>query len=195
MEQRIWDEGSNNSKNFDLCIIIWVLIQQEKLSRNKELSSFEKESGFPAKFQYEELVLATDNFCSIVGQGGSGCVFKGTLEGWTCIAVKRMEGQGRERENSELKLLQLGPRFLVYEFVQNGSLDRWIFPREQKENQQPGGCLSWNLRLQVAIDVARALAYLHDDCQSRIMHLDVKPENILLDDNYRALCQTLGWLS
>ncbi|KNA12293.1 hypothetical protein SOVF_127250 [Spinacia oleracea] len=192
-------------------VIIWVFIQQEKLSKNKELSSFEKESGLATKFLHEELMLATENFSLIVGQGGSGCVFKGMLKDGTSIAVKRIEGQERgEREfRTEVAaigcvqhtnlvrlygycIIPKGPRFLVYEFVRHGSLDRWIFTQEHKKIQQPGGCLPWKLRHQVAIDVARALNYLHNDCQSRILHLDVKPENILLDDNYRALVSDFG---
>ncbi|PON46481.1 Serine/threonine protein kinase, partial [Parasponia andersonii] len=55
-----------------------------------------------------------------------------------------------------------------------------------------GGCLSWDLRYRVALDVAKALAYLHHDCRSRVLHLDVKPENILLDENYRAIVSDFG---
>lgn len=194
-----------------LVIIVWVIIQQEKLSRNKEVTSFEKGSGLPTKFLYEELMVATDNFSSIVGQGGSGCVFRGILKDGTCIAVKRMEGQERGEKEFRAEVAAIGcvqhanlvrvygyciipkgPRFLVYEFVQNGSLDRWIFPREHDKKQLQGGCLPWKVRHQVAIDVARALHYLHNDCQSRILHLDVKPENILLDDNYRAIVSDFG---
>ncbi|XP_021764537.1 probable receptor-like protein kinase At5g20050 [Chenopodium quinoa] len=192
-------------------IIIWVFTQLEKLSRNKELSGLNKGLGLPKRFLHEELLLATDNFSSIVGQGGSGCVYRGMLKDGTCVAVKRIEGQERgEREFraevatigcvQHMNLVHLygyciipkGPRFLVYEFVQNGSLDRWIFSREHNKKQLPGGCLPWKLRHQVAIDVARALCYLHNDCHSRILHLDVKPENILLDDNYRALVTDFG---
>lgn len=84
-----------------------------------------------------------------------------------------------------------GPRFLVYEFIPNGSLDCWIFPKTSRRNRR-GGCLSWDLRCKVAIDVARALSYIHHDCRSRILHLDVKPENILLDENHRAIVADFG---
>ncbi|XVF88424.1 hypothetical protein PTKIN_Ptkin19aG0050100 [Pterospermum kingtungense] len=88
-------------------------------------------------------------------------------------------------------LLGQGPRFLVYRFIPNGSLDYWIFPRRETRNHL-GGCLSWDLRYRVTIDVAQALSYLHHDCRSRILHLDVKPENILLDENYRSIVADFG---
>ncbi|KAK8696904.1 hypothetical protein V6N13_113075 [Hibiscus sabdariffa] len=125
----------------------------------------------------------------------------------TSVAVKRIDGEehGEKEFRSEVaaaiasvqhvNLVHLmgycclpgGPRFLVYEFIPNGSLDNWIFPRNH-----PRGCLAWDLRYRVAIDVAKALSYLHHDCRSRVLHLDVKPENILLDENYRAIVADFG---
>ncbi|XP_057537940.1 probable receptor-like protein kinase At5g20050 [Amaranthus tricolor] len=192
-------------------IVYRIFTLQEKVSRDKGFCTFEKESRHPTKFPYEELVLATNNFSSILGKGGSACVFRGMLKNGTCIAVKRIEDKERGEKEfraevaaigcvQHMNLVRLygyciipkGPRCLVYEFVQNGSLDRWIFPQEHNKSQKPEGCLSWKQRCRVSIDVARALNYLHSDCQSRILHLDVKPENILLDDNYRALVSDFG---
>ncbi|MCI26640.1 putative receptor-like protein kinase, partial [Trifolium medium] len=65
-------------------------------------------------------------------------------------------------------------------------------PRESQRRPRRSGCLSWNLRYKVAIDVAKGLAYLHHDCRSRILHLDIKPENILLDECFRALVSDFG---
>lgn len=123
------------------------------------------------------------------------------------VAVKRIEGE--ERGDKEFKsevaaiasvqhvnlvrllgycsVLPSGPRFLVYEYIVNGSLDNWIFRRRGIR-----GCLSWDLRCRVALDVAKALSYLHHDCRSCILHLDVKPENILLDENHRAILADFG---
>ncbi|XP_059455080.1 probable receptor-like protein kinase At5g20050 [Corylus avellana] len=102
------------------------------------------------------------------------------------------------RRSSDQKLQLLGyccspgmPRLLVYEFIPNGSLDCWIFPRRETQNRR-GGCLSCESRYRVAIDVAKALSYLHHDCRSRVLHLDVKPENILLDENYKAIVADFG---
>ncbi|KAI4325951.1 hypothetical protein MLD38_031309 [Melastoma candidum] len=79
-----------------------------------------------------------------------------------------------------------GPRFLLYEFKPKGSLDWWIFTESGMMNR-PRGCLSWSLRYRAAVDVAKVLAYLHHDCRFRVLHLNVKPQNILLDGSYRAI--------
>ncbi|KAL1189161.1 putative receptor-like protein kinase [Cardamine amara subsp. amara] len=176
-----------------------------------EYSFLRKVAGVPTKFKLEDLEEATDGFRSQIGKGGSGAVFKGVLKDGSQVAVKRIEGEEKgEREfRSEVSaiasvqhknLVRLygyssassanRPRFLVYDFIVNSSLDIWIFP--DRGNRRSGGCLTWDQRYQVAIDVAKALAYLHHDCRSKILHLDVKPENILLDENYRAVVTDFG---
>lgn len=192
-------------------------LQSQLSSEGRELrieySFLRKVAGVPTKFRYNELEEATDYFMSLIGQGSSGSVFKGILKDGTAVAVKRIEGENRGEKEfraevsaiasvQHVNLVRLlgyctnssGPRFLVYEFVPNGSLDCWIFPKKprHKNRNRPGGCLAWDLRYRVAIDVARALAYLHHDCRSRILHLDVKPENILLDENYKAIVSDFG---
>ncbi|KAG7023541.1 putative receptor-like protein kinase, partial [Cucurbita argyrosperma subsp. argyrosperma] len=178
-----------------------------------EYSFLRKVAGVPTKFKYKELEEATDYFRALIGQGSSGSVFKGVLKDGTAVAVKRIEGENRGEKEfraevsaiasaQHVNLVRLigycinssGPRFLVYEFVSNGSLDCWIFPKKprHKNRNRPGGCLAWDMRYRVAIDVAKALAYLHHDCRSRILHLDVKPENILVDENYRAIVSDFG---
>ncbi|XP_019090389.1 PREDICTED: probable receptor-like protein kinase At5g20050 [Camelina sativa] len=178
-----------------------------------EYSFLRKVAGVPTKFKLEDLEEATDGFRSLIGKGGSGSVFKGVLKDGSQVAVKRIEGEEKgEREfRSEVaaiasvqhkNLVRLygyssavsanRPRFLVYEYIVNSSLDIWIFPEKGNRRRSGGGCLSWNQRYQVAIDVAKALAYLHHDCRSKILHLDVKPENILLDGSYRAVVTDFG---
>ncbi|OVA00488.1 Protein kinase domain [Macleaya cordata] len=189
----------------------------ESISEGRELrlgySFLRKVAGVPTKFRYKDLEEATDNFQALLGRGASASVFRGILEDGTQIAVKRIEGaeHGEREFLSEVaaiasvqhfNLVRLlgfstipgGPRLLVYEFIQNRSLDTWIFPRTsiRHSSTYSSGLLSWNLRYRVAIDVAKALAYLHHDCRSRILHLDVKPENILLDENFRALVSDFG---
>lgn len=175
-----------------------------------EYSFLRKVAGIPTKFRYKDLEEATDNFQSLVGQGASATVFRGILNDGTVVAVKRINGeeQGEKDFRSEVaaiasvqhvNLVHLlgyccspgGPRFLVYEFIANGSLDCWIFPRRESQKRR-GGCLPWESRYRIAIDVAKALSYLHHDCRSRILHLDVKPENILLDESYRAIVSDFG---
>ncbi|KAK1264959.1 putative receptor-like protein kinase [Acorus gramineus] len=176
-----------------------------------EYSFLRKVAGLPARFGYEELEVATDGFRAVIGRGSSASVFKGLLEDGTSVAVKRIEGsEYAEREfRSEVAAIAAvqhvnlarllgycllprgGYRYLVYEFVHNGSLDNWIFPRHRRA-RDGARCLPWALRRRVAIDVARALAYLHHDCRSRVLHLDVKPENILLDEDFRARVTDFG---
>ncbi|XP_059637995.1 probable receptor-like protein kinase At5g20050 [Cornus florida] len=190
------------------------LLETQLVSEGRELrieySFLRKVAGVPTKFRYKELEEATDDFQSLLGRGASASVFKGILSDGTSVAVKRIEGEERgEKEfRSEVaaiasvqhqNLVRLlgyccvptGPRFLVYDFISNGSLDNWIFP-PRPNRVLNGGCLSWDLRYRVAIDVAKALSYLHHDCRSRILHLDVKPENILLDENHRGLVSDFG---
>lgn len=190
------------------------LLEKQLVSEGRELrieySFLRKVAGVPIKFRHKELEDATDNFRALLGQGASASVFKGILSDGTSVAVKRIEGEehGEKEFKSEVaaiasvqhvNLVRLmgysrlpgGPRFLVYEFIPNGSLDCWIFSRRETRSR-PGGCLSWDLRYRVAIDVAKALSYLHHDCRSRILHLDVKPENILLDENFRAIVADFG---
>uniref|UniRef100_A0A7C9ALB0 Protein kinase domain-containing protein n=1 Tax=Opuntia streptacantha TaxID=393608 RepID=A0A7C9ALB0_OPUST len=193
-------------------VFAWFAILNQKTSEKKEILGGDDDSFIEKvpKFQYEELTLATNNFSSVLGRGGSSCVFKGTLREGTCVAVKRtMQGQehGKREFQAELagimrlnvqnaNIVQLlgycvvprGPRFLIYEFIPNGSLDSWIFPHKHNGNQ-PRGCLPLKSRYKVAIDVAKALSYLHN---ARILHLDVKPENILLDSSFQALVSDFG---
>ncbi|KAJ4910795.1 putative receptor-like protein kinase [Raphanus sativus] len=174
-----------------------------------EYSFLRKVAGVPTKFKLEDLEEATDGFRIQIGKGGSGSVFKGVLKDGSQVAVKRIEGEEKgEREfRSEVaaiasvqhkNLVRLygyssvnRQRFLVYAYVPNSSLDHWIFP-DRGGNRRARGCLTWDQRYQVAVDVAKALAYLHHDCRSKILHLDVKPENILLDEDYRAVVTDFG---
>ncbi|XP_057768795.1 probable receptor-like protein kinase At5g20050 [Salvia miltiorrhiza] len=175
-----------------------------------EYSFLRKVAGVPTKFRHRELEEATDGFRALLGRGGSGSVYKGILSDGTAVAVKRIEGEERAEKAFKSEVAAIasvqhvnlarllgyciasggGPRFLVYEFVFNGSLDNWIFPKIRAN--QRSGCLTWDLRCRVALDVAKALSYLHHDCRSCVLHLDVKPENILLDENYRALVSDFG---
>lgn len=193
------------------------LLESKWVSEGRELrieySFLRKIAGVPTKFRYKEIEEATDKFQALLGQGASASVFKGILSDGTSVAVKRIAGEERgEKEfRSEiaaiasvqhLNLVRLlgycsvpsGPRYLVYDFIPNGSLDSWIFPKRESQigKNRRFGCLSWGLRYKVAVDVAKALSYLHHDCRSRVLHLDVKPENILLDENYRAIVADFG---
>ncbi|KAL5065040.1 hypothetical protein RYX36_026777, partial [Vicia faba] len=153
--------------------VLELQLKSEGRELRIEYSFLRKVAGVPTKFRYKELEEATDNFQAVIGTGSSASVFKGILSDGTSVAVKRS--------------------MVKNEFIPNGSLDCWIFPVKEKETRRRRcGCLPWNLRYNVAIDVAKALSYLHHDCRSRILHLDVKPENILLDEDYKGLVADFG---
>ena len=79
-------------------------------------------------------------------------------------------------------------RLLAYEFMPNGSLDKWIF-KGKKNNDS---VLDWKTRFNIAVGTAKGLAYLHEDCDVKIVHCDVKPENVLLDDHFDAKVSDFG---
>lgn len=130
-----------------------------------EYSFLRKVAGVPTKFRYKELEEATDGFMSLVGKGSSASVFKGILSDGTSVAVKRIDSEEKRGEKEfrsevaaiasvhHVSLVRLlgycnapsAPKYLVYEYIPNGSLDCWIFPKRESQRRH-GGCLSWNLR-------------------------------------------------
>ncbi|KAL6905281.1 hypothetical protein ACP4OV_002882 [Aristida adscensionis] len=146
-------------------------------------------------FRYIDLQRATKNFSEKLGGGGFGSVYKGLINASTAIAVKRLDHahQGEKQFRAEvssigiihhINLVKLvgfcsdgAKRLLVYEHMSNRSLDIHLF-------QSHAVVLKWSTRYQIALGVARGLAYLHENCRDCIIHCDIKPENILLDDSF-----------
>ncbi|XVF87292.1 hypothetical protein PTKIN_Ptkin18bG0107400 [Pterospermum kingtungense] len=161
-------------------------------------------AGTLISFSYSELSCATGKFAKRLGRGGYGAVYKGMLKDGTMVAVKRLEnsGQGVQEFLAEvhtignihhINLVKLigfcvekGHRILVYEYMSGGSLDKWIY------HENGNFYLAWRTRKKILLDIAKGLAYLHGDCRQRIAHLDVKPQNILLDDNFNAKISDFG---
>jgi len=168
--------------------------------------------GLPPRYQFKELEVATAKFTHKLGQGGFGVVYKGILADGTEVAVKRLEGdsfgQGQKEFRAEVatignihhfNLVRLcgfcvegSYRMLVYEFMEHGSLDRLLFKKILVEEGEDGVSLDWLNRLNIAICTARGLAYLHEECREKILHLDIKPQNILLDKNFVAKVADFG---
>ncbi|XP_058089556.1 G-type lectin S-receptor-like serine/threonine-protein kinase At5g35370 [Magnolia sinica] len=159
--------------------------------------------GLPVKFKYEELETATDHFTTLIGSGGFGAVYKGTLPDKTLVAVKKINNagvQGKKEFYTEIAIIgkirhanlvklrgfhaEGGQRFLVLEYMNSGSLDRSLFGE--------GPVLEWQQRMDIAIGVARGLDYLHRGCEHKIIHLDIKPENILLHDYSQVKISDFG---
>ncbi|KAJ3695593.1 hypothetical protein LUZ60_000970 [Juncus effusus] len=158
------------------------------------------------RFSLRELQVATDDFCNnnILGRGGSGKVYKGSLTNGSLVAVKRLNQDSilsnlqdfkneietfRKLEHRNLLPL-LGfcvtrkERLLVYPFMANGSLHSCL--------QAHTPLLDWQTRKRIALDSARALAYLHHHCSRKIIHCDIKAANILLDDQLQAFVGDFG---
>nr|TKW27260.1 hypothetical protein SEVIR_3G246350v2 [Setaria viridis] len=161
--------------------------------------------GRVTRFEYRDLQALTKNFSDKLGGGSFGSVFRGQLpNGGAAVAVKKLEGlrQGEKQFRAEVSTLGtiqhvnlirlLGfcseggdRRLLVYEYMPNGSLDRQLFGATPPT-------LSWRARHHIAVGVAKGLAYLHDECRDRIIHCDVKPENILLDAGFAPKVADFG---
>uniref|UniRef100_A0A6N2KMN3 non-specific serine/threonine protein kinase n=1 Tax=Salix viminalis TaxID=40686 RepID=A0A6N2KMN3_SALVM len=160
--------------------------------------------GMPVRFSYRDLCIATDDFKETLGRGGFGSVFKGVLADRTAIAVKRLDNlsQGKREFLAEVETIgsvhhfnlvrligfcaEKSCRLLVYEYMSNGSLDSWIFKKSQTSS------LDWKTRKKIIIDIAKGLAYLHEECRQTIIHLDIKPQNILLDPKFNAKISDFG---
>ncbi|KAI5084432.1 hypothetical protein GOP47_0000601 [Adiantum capillus-veneris] len=168
--------------------------------------------GLPPRFTYAEMDTATNGFTKKLGEGGYGAVFEGALAATGIkIAVKVFldtastacrNGFCKEvmsiGEKKHQNLVQLRGfcvedehRMLVYELMENGSLNKLLFggKASEKSNQ-----LHWERRRAIAIDTARALAFLHEDGEQKraLIHCDVKPENILLNENWVAKVSDFG---
>ncbi|KAF9690181.1 hypothetical protein SADUNF_Sadunf01G0169000 [Salix dunnii] len=161
------------------------------------------------RFSLRELQVATDNFShkNILGRGGFGKVYKGRLADGSLVAVKRLKEertQGGELQfQTEVEMISMAvhrnllrlrgfcmtptERLLVYPYMANGSVASCL--RERSESQSP---LDWSIRKQIALGSARGLAYLHDHCDPKIIHRDVKAANILLDEDFEAVVGDFG---
>ncbi|CAB4281783.1 unnamed protein product [Prunus armeniaca] len=155
-------------------------------------------------FTYMELKEATNRFKEELGRGAFATVFKGVLasNNGRSVAVKRLDSMVRENDlefkaevsaigrTNHRNLVQLlgfcnegQHRILVYEFMTNGSLASFLFGESMP---------SWDQRREIALGTARGLLYLHEECSSQIIHCDIKPQNILLDDSFTARIADFG---
>ncbi|KAH9703930.1 putative LRR receptor-like serine/threonine-protein kinase [Citrus sinensis] len=190
-----------------ISFLCWVRKRKEQSNPNSLINSL-------LNLSYQNLHNATDGFSSanLIGTGSFGSVYKGVLdEGRTTVTVKVFNLHHHRASRSfiaECRALRSirhrnlvkvftacsgvdyqGNDFkaLVYEFMQNGSLEEWLYPvnREDEVDKAPRN-LNLLQRLNIAIDVASALDYLHHDCQPITTHCDLKPSNILLDEEMVA---------
>ncbi|TYH09476.1 hypothetical protein ES288_A07G098900v1 [Gossypium darwinii] len=153
------------------------------------------------EFSYEELAQATDNFsmANKIGEGGFGAVYYANLRGEEA-AIKKMDMQASKEFLAELKVLTRvhhlnlvrligycveGSLFLVYEYIENGNLSQHL----RGSSREP---LPWSTRVQIALDSARGLEYIHEHTVPVYIHRDIKSANILIDKKFRAKVADFG---
>ncbi|KAK4278114.1 hypothetical protein QN277_016005 [Acacia crassicarpa] len=159
-------------------------------------------------YSYKDLKFATENFSedNKLGEGGFGEVYKGTFKDGKEVAVKKLTIQNSRRmeENFESEVMLISDahhpnlvqilgwsskgrvRILVYEYMKNSSLDKFLFGQIKK------GYLNWKQRYDIILGIARGLAYLHEEFHVRIIHRDIKTNNILLDNDLQPRIADFG---
>ncbi|CAI8610316.1 unnamed protein product [Vicia faba] len=174
-----------------------MLSESEKLEFTEECSL--------RSFSFDELVKSTGEFSEEIGRGSFGTVYKGKIgDNNRSIAVKRLderiaeEGErefqaeitaiARTHHRNLVKLIGFciegSKKLLVYEFVSKGSLANLLFEQETR--------ITWKERMKLALDVARGLLYLHEECEVRIIHCNINPRNILMDEAWTAKISDFG---
>ncbi|GLJ44798.1 hypothetical protein SUGI_0942240 [Cryptomeria japonica] len=189
-----------------LCIFSFLMWRRQRHRLRSMEKCADSSDSFLRMFSYKELKIATRNFRSKLGSGGFGSVFKGSLAEGTLVAVKKLEGSSQDDKQFRAEISSLGNiqhgnlvrlqgfcaegsrRLLVYDYMPNGSLNSLLFSNSKSK----GKVLDWKTRFQIALGTARALVYLHEECRDRIIHGDIKPENILLDANFSPKLADFG---
>ncbi|GAB4842349.1 hypothetical protein Ancab_012319 [Ancistrocladus abbreviatus] len=164
-------------------------------------SSYNQKKGGLARFTYSEVTEMTKGLQTELGRGGFGTVYYGCLKDGTEVAVKMLAPsiQGSEQFQNEVELLMAirhknlvslvgycdeeNKLALIYEYMANGNLQTLV---------SGGDLFSWKKRLQIAVDAAQGLDYLHNGCRPPIVHRDVKTPNILLNENLQAKVADFG---
>ena len=193
--------GSSIASFFVLFLFIGILIflfWKKENAADAEEYYLDHVPGRKARYSYGDLQAITENFNKELGGGGFDTVFEGTLINGTKVAVSRFDGYGQIKKLflaevetigsiNHLNLVRLvgfcakkSYRLLVYEYMSNGSLDKWLFYKNPKM------LLDWQHRKKIFLDIVRGLTYLHEECKQKMVHLDIKPQNILLDENFSA---------
>lgn len=158
----------------------------------------------PVRFTAQQLCTFTENYSTMLGCGGFGKVYKGKFPNGVKIAVKVLN-RGANRSVEEPFMAEVGTigrthhinlvrlygfcydqfmSALVYEFMENGSLDKHLFSDTRE--------LEWEKLHEIAVGTAKGIAYLHEECQQRIIHYDIKPGNVLLDAKFSPKVADFG---
>ena len=150
----------------------------------------------PIRYGYREIKKMSRGYKVKLGEGGFGSVYKGKLRSGSEVAIKMLKKSKADGQEFMNEVASIGrihhvnlvhlfgycaegqKRALVYDYMPNGSLDKYIF---SKEESIP---LSYEKTYEISLGIARGIAYLHQGCDVQILHFDIKPHNILLDDDF-----------
>lgn len=185
------------------------MFTQNVSSYSKDIDAFIKQYGslIPKRYRYSTIKKVTNSFKDELGKGGYGKVYRGRLSDGRDVAVKVLnatKGNGEEFINevasigrtSHVNVVTLlgfcyegNRRALIYEFMPNGSLEKFIHGTTPSLE---GRHLGWEKLFNIAIGTAQGLEYLHRGCNTRILHFDIKPHNILLDKDFRPKISDFG---
>ncbi|KAL1531851.1 LEAF RUST 10 DISEASE-RESISTANCE LOCUS RECEPTOR-LIKE PROTEIN KINASE-like 2.4 [Salvia divinorum] len=180
-----------------------------KQDRDRDIELFLKDNGnlVPMRYKYSNIKKMTNSFSENLGRGGFGSVYKGQFPDGRPVAVKVLNesnGNGEDFMNevasisrtSHVNIVALlgfcfegSKRALIYDFMPNGSLEKFIGDNASSYQEST---LGWDKLFEIALGVARGLEYLHQGCNTRILHLDIKPQNILLDEDMNPRISDFG---
>ncbi|KAF7851546.1 hypothetical protein BT93_L3727 [Corymbia citriodora subsp. variegata] len=190
------------------CILIFLIYKWRRrhLAMDENIEDFlQAHNNFlPIRYSYSDIKKITRNFKHKLGEGGYGSVYKGTLRSGNEVAVKvlnkpKSNGQdfisevgtiGRIHHVNVVQLVGFcfnnSKQALVYDFMSNGSLDKHIFSKDGND------ILDYERIYEISLGVARGIEYLHRGCDMQILHFDIKPHNILLDQNFTPKVSNFG---
>ncbi|XP_056852298.1 LEAF RUST 10 DISEASE-RESISTANCE LOCUS RECEPTOR-LIKE PROTEIN KINASE-like 2.3 [Raphanus sativus] len=202
-ELPLWQQLNMGNKNKAASVIVSTLVVLGVAAffiRKRKTSNAQRRKNLKAltalkHYHYKEVKRFTNSFACVVGKGGFGTVYKGNLPDGRNVAVKVLKDSKSNGEDfinevasmsqtSHVNIVSLvgfcyegSKRMIVYEFLENGSLDQFI-------STSASSVAEWRRRLyEILLGVARGLEYLHYGCKTRIVHFDIKPQNVLLDCN------------